>query len=269
MSHADELDPMASLGEWLAYDVRRYREMAQMSQRRLAEVLRVSYQQMCNLEANRRKFTKEHVTTLDELWDTRGHFLRLWTHAQREHDREWFRKYTAFERRARSIKIWQPLIVPGLFQTSAYARAYVRAGRAPDMEMAIERRMERQEILTAETPPRVLAMLDEKALRQPIGGAEVMRGQLAHLLEVADLPNVTLQVVPTRAGAFVGLDGGFILLCGESGDIAFSEAQLGGRLIRDEDEVNTLEVRYDWIRAKALSEDDSKALITGIMGSME
>src|SRR3954463_16630862 len=90
----------ASLEEWLAFDVRRFREERGITQQELAKRLRISYQLMCNLEANRRKFRRAHVEALDALWETKGHFERLWIHAQREHDREWFRKYTEFERRA-------------------------------------------------------------------------------------------------------------------------------------------------------------------------
>lgn len=270
MSHADDLDPTASLGEWLAFDVRRYREAANMTQRQLARELRVSYQQMSNLEAFRRNFTREHVQKLDVLWDTGGHFERLWIHAQREHDREWFRKYTAHERRAEGINVFEPLFIPGLFQTEEYARALLKAGRIPDIETAISARMERQENLTKEDPPEVLATVDEKALHQPVGGTDVMRGQLHRLLEIASMPHVTLQVVPTRAGAYVGLDGAFTLLSmGKQGELGYSAAQLGGRLIRDEEEVRTLAVMYGRIRAKALSEDDSLTYIESILEAMK
>lgn len=265
MSRADELDPNASLEEWLAYDVRRFREERGITQQELARKLRISYQLMCNLEANRRKFRRAHVEALDELWDAKGHFVRLWIHSRREHDREWFRKYVAFERQAREVELFQPLFVPGLFQTKDYARALLTAGRIPDVEASIQARLSRQEILTADDHPEVLAILDEKALRQPVGGREVMRAQLARLLEVATMPHVTIQVVPTRVGAYVGLDGGFNLLATADEKVGFSEAQLGGRLIRDETEVRTLEVMYGRIRTKALSEDDSATLIESIL----
>ncbi|WP_433179178.1 Scr1 family TA system antitoxin-like transcriptional regulator [Actinoallomurus sp. CA-150999] len=112
------------------------------------------------------------------------------------------------------------------------------------------------------------ALIGEGALREPVGGAAVLRAQLAHLLELAALRHLTLQVVRVGVGAHVGLDGGFTLL--EVGDegLAFVEAQLTGRLVRDEGEVKTLWVWYDRIRAKALPEDDSVSLITNIMESL-
>lgn len=270
MAHADDLDPNASLAEWLAVDVRRYRERAGMEQQELANRLRVSFQHMNNLEANRRKFTIVHVKTLDALFDSDGHFVRLWIHSQREHDREWFKKFTSFERRAREIKTWQPLVVPGLFQTLDYARALLESARIPDVDAVVESRMNRQEILLGESPPLVVALVDERALRQPTPGVQAMREQLGRLLEIAALPHVIVQVVPMLTRAHIGLDGGFILLDlgGEEGQLAFIEAQLTGRLVRDEDEVRALAVRYDRIRAKALSEDDSVGVITSTMESM-
>jgi hypothetical protein len=241
-----------------------------MTQHELAKRLRISYQLMCNLEANRRKFRREHVEALDELWDAKGHFVRLWIHSQREHDREWFRKYAAFEHRSREIKIWQATLIPGLFQTADYARSLVVAARTPNVEDVVEIRMRRQDILTREDPPLVYALIDEKVLRQPAPGVEAMRDQLRRLLEIASLPNVIVQIVPMTSLAHTGLDGGFILLDqgGDDGQIAFTEAQLSGRLVRDEEEVRALTVRYDLVRAKALSEDDSLRLIATIMESM-
>jgi plasmid maintenance system antidote protein VapI len=270
MAHADDLDPYASLAEWLASEVRKYRDRAGMEQQELAKHLRVSFQHMNNLEANRRKFTREHARTLDGVFGTDEHFVTLWVHSQREHDQEWFQKFTSFERRAREIKIWQPLVIPGLFQTAQYARALLESARTPDAEAVVESRMKRQEILEREDPPLIFALIDERALRQPVPGPEAMREQLRRLLEIAALPHVIIQVVPMATRAHIGLDGGFVLLDlgQEEGQVAFIEAQLTGRLVRDEQEVRTLAVRYDRIRAKALSEEDSVRLIQTIMEQM-
>lgn len=271
MSRADELDPTASLEEWLAFDVRRFREERGMSQHELAKRLRISYQLMCNLEANRRKFRREHVEALDKLWDTKGHFERLWIHSRREHDREWFRKYAAFERLARVIRIWQPLAVPGLFQSLDYIRTLTATARVSDPEEIINTRLERQErIFRGEDPPRVFALIDERALRQPVPDVENMHALLGHLLETAALPHVTVQVVPVRSRVHVGIDGGFVVLDlgREDGRVGYVEAQLTGRVIRDEDEVSTLSIRYDDIRSQALSEDQSADLIRMIMEDM-
>jgi len=270
MSRADELDPNASLEEWLAYDVRRFREERGLTQQELARQLRISFQLLCNLKANRRKFRRAHVEALDELWDARGHFVRLWIHSRREHDREWFQKYVALERKARKIKIWQPNEIPGLFQTADYARALVSVARLTNTDEVVSARMERQERLHGDDPPIVFALIDERALRQPVPGVDAMRALLGRLLEIAALPHVTVQIVPMLSTAHIGLDGGFVMLDlgREEGQVAFVEAQLAGRLVRDEEEVCTLAGRHDDVRSKALSEDQSASLIRAIMEDM-
>lgn len=270
LSRADQLDPFAALGEWAACEIRKRREAAGMRQSDLGRILAVSAQQVSHLETGRRSLRLEQARRLDVLWNTDGLFAKLWTHIQREHDREWFRKYTAYERRAREIKIWQPLVVPGLLQTSDYARALVRSAHIPDVDLVVESRIRRQEIVNREDPPIITVLVDERALRQPVPGVSLMREQLKQVAEVAGLPNVTLQIVPALARAHIGLDGGFVILDlgGAEGRLAFVEAQLTGRLVRDEDEVRTLAVRYDRIRAKALSDDDSLDLVATIMEEM-
>lgn len=266
MAHADDIDPYASLAEWLASDVRKYRVRAGMEQQDLAKHLRVSFQHMNNLEANRRKFTREHAKTLDRVFGTDEHFETLWVHSQREHDRDWFRQFTTYESRARSIKVFQALVVPGLLQTPDYTRALLEAGHANDIDTLIDARIARQEVLARDEPPLLWVLLDERALQAPVGGPAVMRAQLEKILQVAKLRHVTVQVVRVSEGEHVGLDGGFIIVSlGEEGDLAYVEAQLGGRLIQDEVEVKILDVRYDRIRAKALSEADSLELITSMM----
>ncbi|MEV5705776.1 helix-turn-helix transcriptional regulator [Actinoallomurus sp. NPDC052274] len=265
MSQADDLDPFRSVREWMACELRERRKVAGMTQLELAQFLRVTKPQIQHLEAGRRAFHKDHAEALDELWPTGQLFLKLYTHQHREHDREWFRRYTGYECRADDIRIFQPLVIPGLFQTPAYTRALLESSRAPDLDEAVSARTARQEILDRDDPPEVWAIIMESVLRNPIGGPAVLREQLARLLEIAHCPNVTVQVIPTRAGAHVGLDGGFVLLSVDDERIAFVEAQLSGRLVRDEGESKELAVRYNRIRAKALSEDDSLTLIASIL----
>ncbi|GAA4637509.1 helix-turn-helix transcriptional regulator [Actinoallomurus vinaceus] len=268
MSQADDIDPDRSLQEWMAYALRKRRAAAGMSQRDLAKRATLSESGVKHLEAGRRPFRRAHAELFDTLFDTDGFFVRLWTHSQREHDREWFRRYTGYERRADEIRIFQPLVIPGLFQTPAYARALLEPGRLPDLDGTVSARIARQEILDRADAPEVWALITEAVLRTPIGGTEVFREQLGQLLKIAKRPNVTIQVIPMSAGAHIGFDGGFVLLSIEDERVAFVEAQLSGRLIRDEGEVRELAVRYDRIRAKALSEDDSLSLIASIVEAL-
>jgi transcriptional regulator with XRE-family HTH domain len=127
----------------------------------------------------------------------------------------WFRTYVDLEAAATLIRTYEGQYVPGLLQTDDYMRAVVRGAHLEDSEEVGRRvrlRMARQILLTAEQPPRLWAVVDEAALRRPVGGREVMRGQLERLVEATKLPNVTLQVLPFDAGAHPAMVGSFSIL---------------------------------------------------------
>jgi hypothetical protein len=128
----------------------------------------------------------------------------------------WFEPYLGLEASASRIRSFDLQFVHGLFQTEAYARAVSALGRRGASPAELDRwvavRLKRQELLTAAKPPRVWSVVDEAALRRPVGGVKVMQAQLRRLAEVAELPNVTLQVVPFRAGGHDAAGGSFTIL---------------------------------------------------------
>jgi transcriptional regulator with XRE-family HTH domain len=128
----------------------------------------------------------------------------------------WFRTYVDLESVATLIRTYEGQFVPGLLQTDDYMRAVVQGAHleesAEEVGRRVRLRMARQILLTREQPPRLWAVLDEAALRRPVGGREVMRGQLERLIEATKLPNVTLQVLPFRAGAHPAMQGAFSIL---------------------------------------------------------
>ena len=129
---------------------------------------------------------------------------------------DWFETYLGLEAAASLIRTFDLQFVHGLFQTERYARAVTvlghRAAPAAEVDRRVSLRMARQQLLTAAQPPRVWSVMDEAALRRPVGGRDVMRAQLARLIEVADLPQVTLQVVPFRRGGHAAAGGSFSVL---------------------------------------------------------
>ncbi len=135
----------------------------------------------------------------------------------------WFETYLGLESAASVIRSFETQLVPGLFQTEEYARAVTRLGHQTAPEQEIERRvglrMRRQEVLTRRQPPRFWAIVDEAALRRPIGGAAVMREQLRHLASAAGRPGVRLQVVPFARGGHAGASGSFSILRFEERDL--------------------------------------------------
>ena len=127
----------------------------------------------------------------------------------------WVEPYFGLEAAASFIRTYELQFVPGLLQTDGYARAVIRLGNAGNEEEVARRteaRMSRQEILKREDPPRMWAVVDEAALRRPIGGRAVMKEQIRHLTEMSEHPEVTLQVLPFSAGGHPALGGPFTIL---------------------------------------------------------
>jgi hypothetical protein len=128
----------------------------------------------------------------------------------------WFRTYVDLESVATLIRTYEGQFIPGLLQTDDYMRAVVQGGdldqSSEEMGRRVRLRMARQVVLTREQPPRLWAVVDEAALRRPVGGREVMRGQLERLIEATKLANVTLQVLRFEAGAHPAMLGAFSIL---------------------------------------------------------
>jgi transcriptional regulator with XRE-family HTH domain len=128
----------------------------------------------------------------------------------------WFRTYVDLESVASLIRTYEGQFIPGLLQTDDYMRAVVQgahlAESAEEVGRRVRLRLARQTLLTREQPPRLWAVVDEAAMRRPVGGREVMRGQLERLIEATKLPNVTLQVLPFAAGAHPAMVGSFSVL---------------------------------------------------------
>src|SRR6266699_85187 len=129
---------------------------------------------------------------------------------------DWFEAYLGLEAAATLIRTFELQFVHGLFQTQGYAQAVTvlghKAAPAEEIDRRVSLRMKRQDILASQDAPRVWSVMDEAALRRPVGGPQVMREQLQRLIEAADLPHVTIQVVPFRRGGHAGAGGSFTVL---------------------------------------------------------
>lgn len=189
----------------------------------------------------------------------------------------WFRAYgiedmgyVDVETHASSVKEFSGLKLPGLLHTEGYLRALFAHSRrrrsAEELHNDIQVRLIRQERLTQQENPLELAVIiDESALRRDVGGPEVMREQLRHLVGMADLPTVTLQVLPLKAHS--ALDGGFILLSfhdRDEPDLLFVEYVTGALHIEEDPEVRACRLKFDRLGVEALSPDDSVSLIKQI-----
>ncbi|MFG1856208.1 DUF5753 domain-containing protein [Actinomadura geliboluensis] len=211
------------------------------------------------------KLQLKHAKILDREWDTGGLFTFLVGFAIAGHNTEWFKAHAEMELRARELRIWELSWIPGLFQTEDYARALFESASSPDVEADLATRMKRQEVLKREPGPIVRAFLDQGVLDQPVGSPDIMRAQLAVILEWSQHPNITIRVVPRSVGAHLGRDGSFKIMTVGNADITYTEACGGGRLVMDADEVRSFRLRFDRITDRALPVDASIDLIKRVM----
>jgi hypothetical protein len=240
----------------LGGQLRSLRETAGITPDRAGYEIRASRSKISRLEHGRVGFKERDVADLLTLYgvaddDVRHRMLTLAEHANspgwwaRYDDvlPDWFETYVGLEQATSLIRTYELQFVPGLFQTEDYARAVTvlghRAAPAEEIERRVSLRLKRQEILArAEPVPKVWAVIDESALRRPLGGREVMRAQLRHLVEVTESAQVTLQIMPFDRGGHSAAGGSFaILRFAESDlpDIVYIE-QLTGALYLDRPE---------------------------------
>lgn len=175
----------------------------------------------------------------------------------------WFEEWLEAEGKADHFRLWQPSIVPGLFQVPDYMRAlFIAAG--DDEAKAGERvsaRVGRQAILSRLVPPRLVAVLDEMVLRRLIGAPGIMHDQLAHLAALSDLPNVMIQVVPSVRGGTGGLSGGFAIASGDGMRDTLRMEALEDVTEKRRPLVGRAALVFDQVRGQALPFEESRALI--------
>jgi transcriptional regulator with XRE-family HTH domain len=209
--------------------LRRLRTEMGLTREEAAEAIRASEWKIHRLENGQVGFKDRDIVDLLQLYEVTdpeevAEFVTLareantpgWWRHYGDLLPSWFRTYVDLEAAATLIRSYEAQFVPGLLQTDDYMRAVVQGAHLDDsgeeMGRRVRLRMARQTLLTQEHPPRLWAVVDEAALRRPVGGREVMRGQLERLLEASRLPNVTLQVLPFAAGAHPGMVGSFSIL---------------------------------------------------------
>jgi hypothetical protein len=175
-----------------------------------------------------------------------------------------YSRFIGLESAAVQMRDYEALVVPGLLQTEDYARALVLADPSFDSEGVNTRvrvRMERQALLTKPDPLTLIAVLDESVIRREIGGPDVIRAQLKHLVEMSELRNVTIQVLPFSGGAYAGMAGSFAILeFRDTASIVYAEA-LTGDIYQEADDVMRYGLVFENLRAAALSPLESIKLI--------
>lgn len=265
-----ELDPSASVLDYFGSELRRLRIKAGLSQERLGEIVNYTGALVGLVEIAKRSPSRDFAERCDGALGGDGVLTRLWPLVSRSGLPGWFQDYAGLEARAVEIRTYQAQVVHGLLQTEDYARAVLRPARPEDLDGLTDARMKRQEILTRDDPPRLWMVLDEAALRRGVGGRDVMRSQLRRLLDYRETPRVVVQVMPFGAGAHAGLNGSFTLLSfDDSPELAYSEGYGRGQILTEPSEVERAGVKYDLLRAAALSPDDSAELIAQVLEEVD
>jgi hypothetical protein len=213
----------------LGAQLRRMREKAGITREEAGDVIRASGSKICRLELGRTGFKLRDVNDLLSLYGVHDDADRATpiALAQQANTPDWWRAYgdvvpsrlepyLGIEQAARLIRCFEIQFVPGLLQTQDYARTVIRLAHSDatqtESNLRLALGMRRQELLHQPDPPHLWVIIDEAVLRRPIGGAETMRGQIRHMIELCQLRHVTIQVLPFSAGGHPAAGGAVTLL---------------------------------------------------------
>ncbi|MBT2442211.1 helix-turn-helix domain-containing protein [Streptomyces sp. ISL-36] len=266
MVNIRSLDPSASPLDYYGAELRRLREEANLNQAQLGDIVFCTASLIGQIETAKKVPTRRFSEQLDAALMTGGVFSRLVGLVLKSQLPNWFQPYAEMEAKATYISTYQSQMVYGLLQTEEYARAVLATGLPDDLEGLVAARMERQRILSREHPPMAWVVLDEAALHRPIGGREVMRNQLAHVLGFRASRWLRIQVLPFAAGEHASLIGSFTAMRFDGDpDIVYTEDLIAGHMTANPDTVKEAALRYAHLQASALSVEDSAELIMRVM----
>ncbi|MFJ8882753.1 Scr1 family TA system antitoxin-like transcriptional regulator [Streptomyces sp. NPDC102402] len=264
-----KLDPSSSPRALLGAELRHRREAAGLSQEDLGAPLFVSGSFIGQLEAGTRRMQLDQAQKLDEVLAADGFFVRNCAALRKSKYPDHFAEAAEAEREAIAIKEYAPLLIPGLLQTEAYARAVFRAYQPTATEDTIDElvaaRLARAQLLVDPTTPLVWVVLDEAALRRHTGGRTVMGQVLRHIAALARRHRVIVQVLPFSTGAHMALEGPLKLMSfSDAPPLAYLQGLGTGKLQDDPATVKRYELTYDLVVASALSPEVSLALIESV-----
>jgi transcriptional regulator with XRE-family HTH domain len=269
----------------LALELRRLREAAKLTCEDVAARLECSASKISRVETGRVSVSPRDVRDMLEIYgvpeDERDSLVQLardsrqkgWWHAFGEAIQPHMATYLGLESAASEIRIYKASRIPALLQTEAYAQAMLAAGRGTAwywQQDHLPMMMERQRQARA-NPPKVWVVIDEAALRRQVGGREIMRDQVEHLIELSALPNFFLQVISFCSGAYVAMDLPFVVLAFPDQvdpDVACLGYPTGALWIEDTAEVDRYNVFFHHLQAAALPFEASAALMTSVLKEM-
>ncbi|RLP90599.1 XRE family transcriptional regulator [Micromonospora sp. BL4] len=264
-----EGEPTAEL---IRAQLRRLRLSAELSQEEFGKLVHFSGSQVSAVELGQRPLDRFFLKRADEVLGTGGLLMSLLKLAERDGQPSWLRPWLEAERQAQQLRCYQPTLIPGLLQTENYARAVIRANDElsdDEVERRLAVRMDRQSILVQAEAPKFVAVIEESVLRRADEGFRgLMSQQIAHLVERAESPHISVHVIPVEVSNHIGLNGPFTLARGSDGGwVGHLENQLGGVVVDRDEDVAILLARWESVRSEALPHRQSTLLMKEVMTS--
>ncbi|MEV6161924.1 helix-turn-helix transcriptional regulator [Streptomyces sp. NPDC052052] len=253
--------------------VKAFRKRARLTQEQFAPMVRYSVQTVASIEQGRRFPPADFVDRSEEILDAFGALRGAARHLSRRPGlASWFRQWAKLEAEAVSLYTYECRLIPGLLQTEAYARRLFVNQLPPlcdeQIEAQLTARLERQRLLRERPNTAYGFILEESLFLRRTGGPEVTRELIDHMLELAELRNIEIQVMPLVREDHAGLDGPIQLL--ETPDnkwLAYCEGQESGQLNSDSKVVTMLQMRYARMRSQALTLEDSTSPLRRMRGA--
>jgi transcriptional regulator with XRE-family HTH domain len=267
--------PSASRARALAAELRELRRQAKFTTKEAADRVDISAASLNRTELGTRMPSIEEVSALLLLYGVTGvNRERVLEMVRAANPSGWWEigghalpkqlpTLINFESQATRITYFQPLVVPGLLQTHAYMHAVMESGGIPDAEADawVAARAGRQTLLTRKHPPRYFAIIDEAALRRPFGGRKVMADQLRKIIELAELPNVTVQVIPFERGGYPIYGPWMLLQFNKAQDIVYLDHKQTSGFLDQPEDTRPFHPLADTLKVAALGPADTSEFL--------
>ncbi|HZE41072.1 MAG TPA: helix-turn-helix transcriptional regulator [Stackebrandtia sp.] len=275
--------------QWLGERLKKARKDAGLTLRETAEYLQLHEGTVSRFETATYPVRKSYIKDLVDYYGVsdareREALLQLcedawrkdWWDGQASDVERGFIDYTWLEARAERICAFEPMLIHGLLQTEAYARAIIQFAESEELsDESLERlvtfRMLRQNVLNGSNPTRVTSILDPCGLNRQVGDRDVMRGQLSHLLELNQLNNVEILILPADTGPHAGMSGPFTLfeMPDPYSDVAFVESLVGQTYLEDDLKVAAFHRAYAELKTVALNPNETNKVIKQSLKDIE
>ncbi|MFI1677237.1 Scr1 family TA system antitoxin-like transcriptional regulator [Streptomyces sp. NPDC020607] len=267
----DPEDEISSVVEMVGHQLKLRREVAGMTVAEFAAAIGYGEDLVRKVERGARIPRPEYLDRVEEVVDAGGFVSAMKKEMREARYPRKVRELAKLEERAVEVGLYSNHNVHGLLQTEEFARALLETRRptyaVEDLERLVAARMARRSIFDRSPAPELSFVQEEVTLRRPIGGTMVLRRQLERLLEVSELRNVEVQVMPTDRGDHPGTGGLIELLkFGDGTAVGRSDGEFSGRPVSDPRQLRILELRYGIIRARALTPGETRTFIEEVLG---